>query len=50
MIVLVMAAVLMYLLKKERNYFSETEPYKYMNDEKSLLNQMIYERHKLMKQ
>ena len=31
-------------------YFNMTKPYKYMNDEKSLLNQMIYSSDELIAQ
>lgn len=31
-------------------YFNMTKPYKYMNDEKSLLNQMIYNSDELIAQ
>ena len=38
------------LLKIYGLYFERTEPYKYMNDEKSMLNQMIHNRDEIIAQ
>lgn len=39
-----------FLLKIYGLYFKQTEPYKYMNDEKSVLNQMIHNRDEIFAQ
>ena len=39
-----------FLLKVYGLYFNKTEPYKYINDENSILNQMIYNREEIFKQ
>ena len=39
-----------FLLKIYGLYFKRTEPYKYMNDEKSVLNQMIQNRDEIIAQ
>lgn len=39
-----------FLLKIYGLYFKRTEPYKYMNDENSLLNQMIHNRDKTIEE
>ena len=38
-----------FLLKIYGLYFTQTEPYKYMNNEKSTLNQMIYNHDEIRK-
>lgn len=39
-----------FLLKVYGLYFNKTEPYKYINDENSILNQMIYNREEIFRQ